>query len=51
MAEARLPNKLAETKTELQRSRELMHRGAPVAHKDLSLISLVPKCSGTDKSI
>jgi hypothetical protein len=51
MAEARLQNELTETKLELQRLRESIQRGAPVMHKDLSLVSLVPKWSGTDKSI
>ena len=51
MAEARLNNELAETKAELQRLRESMNRGAPIFHKDLSLVSLVPKWSGTESSI
>jgi hypothetical protein len=51
MAEARLQNELAETKAELNRLRESLHRGAPTVHKDLSLVSLVPKWSGTDTSI
>jgi hypothetical protein len=51
MAEARLHNEIAETKAELQRLRESMNRGAPIFHKDLSLVSLVSKWSGTETSI
>jgi hypothetical protein len=51
MAEARLQNELAETKAELKRLRESLHRGAPTVHKNLSLVSLVLKWSGTDVSI
>jgi hypothetical protein len=51
MAEARLQTELADTKAELKRLRESLHRGAPTVHKDLSLVSLVPKWSGTDTSI
>jgi hypothetical protein len=51
MAVARLQNELAETKAELQRLRQSMHSREPIAHKDLSLVSLVPKWSGTGKLI
>jgi hypothetical protein len=47
MAKAHLHNELAETKAELQRLRESMHIVAPTVHKHLSLVSLVPKWSGT----
>jgi hypothetical protein len=51
MAEALLQSELAETKAELQRLRESMYMGAPIAHKDMFLASLVPKWSGTYKCI
>jgi hypothetical protein len=50
MAEARLQAELAETKAELQRVRERFSVGTTV-HKDLSLISVVPKWSGTEAAI
>jgi len=51
MAEARLQMELAETKAELQRLRERVSIGAHAVHKDLSLISLVPKWSGSESGI
>ena len=54
MAESRLSalqTELAETKAELQRMRERASVGTPVVHKDLSLISLVPKWCGSDTGI
>jgi len=46
MAEARLQAELVETKAELQRLRDRVSIGTPTVHKDLSLISLVPKWPG-----
>jgi len=51
MAEARILAELTETKSELQRIKERMSIGAPTVHKDLSLISLVPKWSGLDSGV
>ena len=51
MAEVRLQMELAETKAELPRLRERVSVGAPAVHKDLSLISLVPKWSGWESRI
>jgi len=54
MAEARLQNEVLETKAEVQRLREniaSMSVGAPIVHKDLSLVTLVPKWSGSDSSV
>jgi hypothetical protein len=45
MAEARLQAELAESQAEIQRLKERMFLGTPTVHKDLSLISLVPKWS------
>ena len=51
MADARLQAELVETKAELQRFRERVSAGTPTVHKDLSLISLVPKWSGLENGI
>jgi hypothetical protein len=51
MAEARLQAELAETKAEIQRLRERFSIGTPTVHKDLSLISLVPKWSGSETAV
>ena len=48
---ARLQAELAEKKAELNRLRESLSVATPVVHKDLSLVSLVPKWSGSDTSI
>jgi hypothetical protein len=48
MAHAQLQRKLDELKLEIQRLR--MSLGAPTVHKDLSLISLIPKWSGSGSS-
>jgi len=45
MTDARLQQELDESKLEIQRLRERMSLGAPTVHKDLSLISLVPRWS------
>jgi hypothetical protein len=47
MSEVRLQAELTETKLELQRLRDSMLAGTPTLHKDLSLITLVPKWSGS----
>jgi hypothetical protein len=48
MAEARLKQELAEMKTELDKLWEHGSSGTHTVHKDLSLISLVPKWSGAE---
>jgi hypothetical protein len=49
--DARLQAELAETKIELQRLRESISPGTPALHKDLSLVTLIPKWSGSDSSV
>jgi hypothetical protein len=49
MAHAQLQRELDESKLEIQRLR--MSLGAPTVHKDLTLLSLIPKWSGTESSI
>jgi len=51
MAEAQLRHELAETKAELQRLKGRISVGKPTVHKDLSLISLIPKWSGSETGI
>ena len=51
MAEARLYAELQETKAELQRLRERVAAGTQTVHKDLSLVSLVSKRSGSETGI
>jgi len=51
MAEAQLRTELAETKAELQRLKEPISVGKPTIHKDLSLISLIPKWSESETGI
>jgi len=51
MAEVRLREELAESKAEVQRSRERSSTGMPTAHKELSLVSVIPKWSGADTGI
>ena len=46
MAYAQLLQELEESKSEIQRRRERMSLGAPTVHKDLSLISLIPRWLG-----
>jgi hypothetical protein len=48
MAHAQLQRELDESKLEIQKLR--MSLGAPTVHKDLSLISLTPKWSGSESS-
>ena len=47
----RLQTELAEMKMELQRLRESMSHGTPTLHKDLSLVTLIPKWSGSDSAV
>jgi hypothetical protein len=51
MAEVRLQMEFAERKAELQRLSERVSVGALAVHKDLSLISLVPKWLGLESGI
>jgi hypothetical protein len=51
MTDVRLQAELEESKAEIQRLREHMPMGTPTAHKDLSLISLVPKWSGLESAV
>jgi len=48
--EAKLKQELAEFKAELDKLREQMLSGMQTVHKDLSLISLVPKWSGAENA-
>ena len=48
MADARLQAELAEAKLEVQQLKDRMSVGTPTVHKDLSLITLVPKWTRTD---
>jgi len=45
MTDTQLQIELTEARREIQRLRERVSVGAPTAHKDLSLVSLVPKFS------
>jgi hypothetical protein len=47
MAE-RLQAEFAEANSEVLRLRERLSLAAPVVHKDLSLVSLIPKWSGSE---
>jgi hypothetical protein len=51
MTDAKLQAELAESKNEIQKLRERLPMGTPTVHKDFSLISLVPKCSGLDSVV
>jgi hypothetical protein len=46
-----LQAELLEAKTEVHRLRERMLLGVATAHKDLSLVALVPKWSGQESSV
>jgi len=50
MAYAQLQQELEESKSEIQRLKERMSLGTPTVHKDLSLILLIPKWSGSDST-
>ena len=47
MADERLKAELAEAKAEVQRLKDSLSVGTPMLHKDLSLITLVPKWTGS----
>ena len=49
-SEARLKLELSEAQIEIQRLRERLSTTPPSAHKDLSLVSLVPKWSGAEST-
>ena len=51
MQHASLQAQLLESKAEITRLRERLSIGTPTVHKDLSLISLVPKWSGSESAI
>jgi hypothetical protein len=51
MVEKRLKAELEEAKAEVQRLKESMTVGTPMLHKDLSLITLVPKWTGSDSVV
>jgi hypothetical protein len=50
MAYTQIQQELEESKLEIQRHRERMSLGPPTVHKDLSLISLIPKWSGSESA-
>ena len=51
MAEERLKAELEEAKAEVQRLKDSVTVGTPMLHKDLSLITLVPKWTGSDSVV
>jgi len=51
MAEARLLAELAKANAEVQRLKDRIPVGTAIVHKDLSLITLVPKWTGTDAAV
>ena len=51
MADARLQAELEESKQEIRRLRESLSLGTPTVHKDISLVSLVPKWSGAEMAV
>jgi hypothetical protein len=51
MAEARLQAQLVETKAELQRLRDHVCIGKPTVRKNMPLISLIPKWSGSHTAV
>ena len=51
MAEARLLAELAKANAEVQRLKDRIPVGTAIVHKDLSLITLVPKWTGTDTAV
>ena len=51
MVDARLQSEFAQTKEELLRLKENIPVATPAVHKDLSLVSLVPKWSGSESSV
>jgi len=51
MADAKLQAELEQSKAEIVRLRERTSMGLPTVHKDLSLISLIPKWSGSESAV
>jgi len=51
MAEARLRTELEESKAEIHRLNVRLSKGVPTLHKDLSLISVVPRWSGAESEV
>ena len=51
MEEGRIQAELLESKNEIRRLRERLSTAMPTVHKDLSLISLIPKWSGSDAEV
>jgi hypothetical protein len=50
MQEPSLQAQLAESKAEVARLRDRLFVGVPTVHKDLSLVSLVPRWTGTESA-
>jgi hypothetical protein len=50
-SEARLKLELSEAQNKIRRLKDRLATAPPTVHKDLSLISLVPKWSGTKSAI
>jgi len=50
-SEARLKLELREAQNEIQRLKDRLATAPPTVHKELSLISLIPKWSGTYSAI
>ena len=51
MSEAKLLADLQESRAEVHRLRDGLSIGNPTVHKDLSLISLIPKWSGSESAV
>jgi len=51
MTDIQLQIALAEARWEIERLRERVCVGAPTVHKDLSLVSLVPKFSDSESDV
>ena len=51
IAEERLKDELEEAKAEVQRLKDIMTVGTPMLRKDLFLITLVPKWTGSDSVV
>jgi hypothetical protein len=51
MSQEKLLSDLQESRAETQRLRDRLSIGTPTIHKDLSLISLIPKWSGLESAI
>jgi hypothetical protein len=51
MADAKLQAELEQSKAQIFRLRERMSVGLPTIHKDLSLIFLIPKWSGSESAV